>query len=550
VRKKLWNQRLAFYKFIISKRMATIIYARKSTESEDRQVQSLDDQIRILKDLAEKENITVSEVIFESKSAKTPGSRPEFERLIGMINDGKVDGVLTWAINRLNRNLVDGGIIAHLLQSGKIQFIRTPERTYKPEDNVLIMSIENGMATSFIQDLSRNVRRGMAGKCERGWFPGLAPLGYKNNAYTREIDPEPTTYPLIKKGWELLLTGGYSIAEVHRELVAMGLKGAGRVGSTRPIQKSLVYRIYTSRFYSGKFEYDGKLYQGKHRAMITPDEFDLIQAFLSRNLTVRPKKEPLSFSGSLVCGDCGCSVVGERKVKHYKSTGERVEYTYYHCSGAKGCKKQSMSHETLQETLRTIGEKTGLSEEWISWCKQALHNSRVEEQGAVTASLEELQFEYNRLLERMSRLTELRLDGELSPNEFQNLKQTLKAQITEHESKMRFMGTIEEEVEKYILNKIHATRILFNPQILPHQVTRSMLRSLGDIHTLTLGKLKISIDPVIQILAGIEPSADSSESAKLRPQNALCPIWYTRCYEARMIARAQLLRVKPSFTCY
>ena len=522
--------------------MATIIYARKSTESEDRQVQSLEDQIRILTELAKKEHIAISEVIFESKSAKTPGSRPEFERLIGLINEGKIDGILTWAINRLNRNLVDGGIIAHLLQSGKIKYIRTPERIYKPEDNVLIMSIENGMATSFLQDLSRNVKRGMAGKCERGWFPGLAPLGYKNNAYTREIDVDPATYQMIKKGWELLLTGGYSIAEVHRELVRMGLKGAGRVGSTRPIQKSLVYRIYTSRFYSGTFEYDGKFYHGKHQAMVTPDEYDLVQALLGRNLTVRPKKEPLSYSGSLICGNCGCSVVGERKVKHYKTTGERIEYIYYHCSGAKGCDKRSISQDSLHSTLRAIGRKLELDEKWIDWCKKALHNSRVQEQGAVTSSKEELQAEYSRLLERMARLTELRLDGELSSEEYQNMKQKLKANIDQIESKMRVMGSLEEEIEKYILNKIQATRVLFSEDILPHNVTRSMLRSLGDVHTLTLGKLKISIDPIIRAMAGLEPTADSSESLKPSSQNALCPMWYTRCYEARKIARSQLLQ--------
>jgi hypothetical protein len=104
------------------------------------------------------------------------------------------------------------------------------------------------------------------------------------------------------------------------------------------------------------------------------------------------------------------------------------------------------------------------------------------------------------------------------------------------------MGSIEEEVEKYILNKIHATRILLSPEILPHNVTRSMLRSLGDIHTLTLGKLKISIDPIIKILAGFEPTADCSESLKTIPQYAHCPVWYTRCYQARTFARVQLLR--------
>ena len=152
------------YNYISSNTMGIAIYARKSSESEDRQVQSLEDQVQALQVVAKNHGLVVSEVIQEARSAKAPNARPEFERLIRMVNEGEIEGILTWSINRLGRNLVDGGMVAHLLQTGRLKFIRTPERVYLPEDNVLIMSIENGMATSFVQDLSRNVKRG-------GWFP-------------------------------------------------------------------------------------------------------------------------------------------------------------------------------------------------------------------------------------------------------------------------------------------------------------------------------------------------------------------------------------------
>ncbi len=52
------------------------LYARKSSESEDRQVQSIDDQISRLKELAKTLNLNIKEILTESKSAKKPYCRP------------------------------------------------------------------------------------------------------------------------------------------------------------------------------------------------------------------------------------------------------------------------------------------------------------------------------------------------------------------------------------------------------------------------------------------------------------------------------------------
>ncbi|MFC1787725.1 recombinase family protein [Patescibacteria group bacterium] len=72
-----------------------VIYARKSTESEDRQVLSIDSQINELKLLAKRQGIKVSEVLKESKSAKAPG-RPVFSSLMDRMESGEVKGVLCW----------------------------------------------------------------------------------------------------------------------------------------------------------------------------------------------------------------------------------------------------------------------------------------------------------------------------------------------------------------------------------------------------------------------------------------------------------------------
>jgi len=193
--------------------MRYIIYCRKSSEAEDRQVLSIESQITELKKLAERLNLEVVEVLTESQSAKSPG-RPIFNEMIKKINQGKADGIICWKLDRLARNPIDGGQIIWILQKGIIKHIQTFDRSYYPEDNVLLMSVEFGMANQFILDLSKNVKRGLRTKLEKGWRPNLAPLGYLNSRTKgkgkNEIIKDPERFDLIKKMWKLMLSGSYS----------------------------------------------------------------------------------------------------------------------------------------------------------------------------------------------------------------------------------------------------------------------------------------------------------------------------------------------------
>src|SRR3989344_1758144 len=168
------------------------LYARKSSESEDRQVQSLDDQINRLKKIANDLNLDIKKSYTEAKSAKKPNNRPVFDELIQRIENGEADGILCWQINRLSRNPIDSGKLSWLLQRGILKSIQTIDRQYLPDDNVLLFSVEAGSANQYILDLSKNTKRGMLSKLEKGWQTGVAPLGYLNDKENKIIinDPE------------------------------------------------------------------------------------------------------------------------------------------------------------------------------------------------------------------------------------------------------------------------------------------------------------------------------------------------------------------------
>jgi len=230
------------------------MYARKSSESEDRQEQSIEDQINRLKERANSLGISVKEILTEAKSAKQPG-RPIFNDMLRRIEKGEAKGILCWQINRLARNPIDSGKLSWMLQKGIIESIQTMEREYLPDDNVLLFSVESGMANQFIIELRKNTKRGMHGKADRGWFPSKAPAGYINERLEHTIQPDPERFHLIRKMWDLMLTGSYTpkkIAEIaSKEWGYRSLKSK-RSGGVEMVP-SVIYKMFNNIFYTGNF---------------------------------------------------------------------------------------------------------------------------------------------------------------------------------------------------------------------------------------------------------------------------------------------------------
>lgn len=237
------------------------IYARKSSESEDRQVQSIDDQLTQLDKLANTERLRVRAVFTESQSAKTPEIRPVFRDMLRRIEAGEAQGILCREISRLARNPVDSGRISWLLQRGVIQRIRTTEREYRPDDNVLLWSVESGMANQYILDLSRHVRGAIREKLGRGEWSSMAPLGYLNDPASRKVVPDPARFLLLRRAWELMLRGDKSVPEVRRHLNDWGFRTrTHKRGGGLPMLHNTLYKVFSNPFYLGIMRVAGKEY--------------------------------------------------------------------------------------------------------------------------------------------------------------------------------------------------------------------------------------------------------------------------------------------------
>ena len=180
--------------------MKYFIYCRKSSESEDRQILSIESQLSELrKKFGEHEGVEFAGIYQEAFSAKAPG-RNVFNDMLCRVERGDAHGVIAWAPDRLARNSIDGGRIIYLLDQGIIRGLRFA--TYTFENNLqgkFMLQIMLGQAKSYSDALSENVRRGNRAKIEKGGWPNRAPTGYRNDKAAQAVVPDPEHFPYVRK---------------------------------------------------------------------------------------------------------------------------------------------------------------------------------------------------------------------------------------------------------------------------------------------------------------------------------------------------------------
>ena len=428
-----------------------LLYARKSSESEDRQVASIDSQINELTKLAKRDNLEIIDILSESQSAKAPG-RPVFSNLITKIHNSEAQGIICWKLDRLARNPVDGGNINWMLQQGMIKHIKTHERNYYPTDNVLMMSVEFGMANQFIRDLSQNSKRGLRAKAERGWYPTFATLGYMHNPLKRkgekEIIKDPKRFDLVKKMFDLMLTGNYfppKILEIATE--QWGLRN--RFG--KKVARSTIYRIFNDPFYYGTFEYpknSGNWYQGAHKPMLTEEQYDLIQGLLGRKGKPRSKKHNFTFTGLMRCGECGAMITAEKKIKRQKN-GNVHRYIYYHCTKRINpkCTQGSIEEKKLKEQIMNTLNKIEIPPEFHDWAMNELSLENKKESEDRNIILSNQQKAYNDCLKEIDGVIGMRARQELDEETY--TKRT--AELTKEKARLKELLTdTDDRVDKQL----------------------------------------------------------------------------------------------------
>lgn len=331
------------------------LYSRKSSESDERQAMSIESQIKEMTALAQKEGLYIREVRHESHSAKESGHRLVFNQLLTDIRAGLFTGILTWAPDRLSRNAGDLGMLVDLMDQGKLAQIKTFSQTFSnnPNEKFLLM-ILCSQAKLENDQKGINVKRGIRAKCEMGWRPGIAPLGYMNRAFggNKDIIIDPDRAPIIKEMFRRIAKYGHSGRVLKRWLDNSNC--TTRQGRKVPL--SLIYDMLKNPFYYGKFEYpvhSGHWYEGKHAPLISKELFDQVQ----KQLTTHPKSpwgsKLITYKGLFKCGNCGAFLVGDEKYRKRKNNLPPNHHIYYHCARQMGqCREPYIEEKQLEKQIQ------------------------------------------------------------------------------------------------------------------------------------------------------------------------------------------------------
>ncbi len=411
-----------------------MMYCRKSSESDERQIQSLPDQITNLTALIIQRGVElVGEPLQEQRTAKSPG-RPIFGQLVQMIEDGEVNTIVLLNPSRLSRNTIDTGRIIYLMDQGKLLEVVTPYQSFRNNPNdKFMLNLLCTQAKLENDNKSVNVTEALKLKAERGVFPGKARPGYRNNHEKpqglRDISAHTVNFPLMRKLFDLALTGNYSVQALVREANILGIRSSK---SSKPIVKSWMHRLLRDPFYTGKFMYGGKLYQGQHPAMLTEAEFNLLQDILDGRSKGRLQKHDFALNGIMKCGECQYCITAQEHKKKYKNGTEQI-FGYYNCTkkGEIKCNQPYVATTKLEGQFANDLFNFKIEEkEFVDWAYEALDETKDKNQEVNKNSSEALQTALDGVNRRIDNLIALKISPEndgslLSDTEFADRKREL-----------------------------------------------------------------------------------------------------------------------------
>jgi len=510
-------------------------YSRKSSEdNKERQAQSIESQEKDLNRMTAEQILDVSRFYSEEKSAHVRG-RVEFGKMIEALERGEANAILTWHPNRLARNPYDAGLIITLMDEGVIREIKTPHRTYHntPDDKFYLM-LEFGISKKDSDDKSVVVKRGLTNKCDKGWMPGVAPLGYLNTPEvvggSRYIKKDEERFELVKKMWTMMASGQYSVVEIQRIMTKeWGFKTRQfkRQGG-KPIAISVLYKVLNDPFYCGTFEYprgSGMFYQGQHEAMISKEVFDMVQALLSRPVRAKPHTKDFAFTGLCQCGECGGQITASEKLKHQKNGKEHC-YIYYHCTkrkkGAKTrCSQPHIREHELEAQMMKVIDSVTIPPQLFKIALQWFREENAKEAKGRNVVLDAQQHAYTICVKKLDGLIDMRAAGEITEAEFKTKKVELL------QEKQKYEGLLNNTAQRADHWLELAEDVFTFARDVKHkfetgdwQAKKNLLQILGSKFVLKDKKLEITLNELLFPVPTIIKEAEKQNN-RLEPPTSI-----------------------------
>lgn len=507
-----------------TKKYHAALYIRLSKEDGDKaESNSVSNQRDLIYSfLKDKSDIQVCEEKVDDGYSGVGFDRPALLSMLDDVKQGKIDCIIVKDLSRFGRNYIETGrYIQQIFPFMGVRFIAINDH-YDSEcaDNQtdsIILPFKNLMNDSYSRDISIKVRSQIEVRQKRGDYIGSFPI----YGYFRDQDCKGR------------LVVDPAAADVVRDIFDMRIKGYNnqRIAdylNEHGIPSPMEYKMLLNWRYSTSFKlkpqakwspmaverilknevYIGVMVQGKertlnykvkkrikinkedwirvedtHEAIISKEDFDIVQKLMLRDTRTAPNGEQLYlFSGLLRCGGCGCNMVR----KKIRSAGS--EYCYYICSNNKNDKSVCSSHriredflsQTVLEMLQThLSLFSTMDELQNIISKLPLQEQEVSKK---CRQLEERQAELARQQKLKISVYEDYKDALLTKREYLEMKEDYEVSCGQLEE---VIETLEKEISLLVKeNGLHSPWI-------------ERLKDKGNISELSRGLLAVTVEEII-----------------------------------------------------
>jgi site-specific DNA recombinase len=478
-------------------------YTRVSTVKQGEKGVSLEEQKDAILRYAHQHDLTISRWFEERESAAKQG-RPAFTQMLKLLRLRVAQGVIIHKIDRSARNLEDWADVGKLADAGVAVHFANESVDLATVSGRLSADIQAVVAAHYSRNLREETKKGIYGRLKQGFYPLRAPIGYLDKGAAKPKVPDPVMARLVQETFELYDSGEYPLKALMTHMHAKGLRN--RRGGA--VTLNGMSTILNNPFYIGvmRIKRTGQNFSGKHTPLISPELFDRVQLRLRAKTVDRVVKHSFLFSRLVRCGSCRYSLIGERAKGH----------TYYRCHNRPFktppvCPKTIVKEEQLEAAVQSLLEALTLSEaevtllrEWFAEQRMHFKTSCEEERRNATMQLEAVRV-------RLSRLTDLILDGALEKSAFEEKQK----ELFRNEVQLRQRLVAQEEESDLRLTEVERTVELAKDASLLYKTAnvaqkRELLRNLLSNLTVTAKKIDIELKTPFYLIAQREKASYGS----------------------------------------
>lgn len=358
--------------------MNVALYVRVSTSEQALEGYSIGEQTARLTKYAEAHNWNIYNVYTDAGFSGGNKNRPALQQLIKDIDSGMIHKVIVYKLDRLSRSqkdtlsLIEDNFLAH-----DVDFISMQENfdTGSPFGRAMI-----GILAVFAQlereQITERMNMGREARAKAGYYTGNRepPIGY--DYVDNELVINDYEALAVRRMYDLAQEGkaAYTIAKM---LTEEGYK---------PRRESWVFvtiqKILKSRIYIGEVSFSQKWYPGRHKPIISKEQFDAVQEITKeRSSKTKPfyrnfGKATSYFAGFLVCGQCGGKFY---KQSNQCQSNNKIYYVYYYkClnrthyrqANHEPCKSKYYRQDVLEQQIFDEMKKLAVSPEYFNKIKQ------------------------------------------------------------------------------------------------------------------------------------------------------------------------------------